>query len=100
MKRTTMGQRTAVVVGINYDKFPKGINAQQRQRAGLQPLHYAEADATEMAATLEQAGYKVVALTGAAATRVAILAALEEQRSAAGPDGVLLFHFSGHGDAG
>ncbi len=94
-----MGQRTAVVVGINYDKFPRGINAKQRQRAGLQRLSYAEDDAAEMAEALRQAGYDVQVLLGPAATRAAILDTITKQRIVAGRDGLLLFHFSGHGDA-
>src|SRR4051812_18631613 len=93
-----MSKRAAVVVGINYDKFPRGISAKQRQRAGLQPLRYAEADATELAEVLCQAGYEVEKVLGSAATREAILAAIAKQCAVAGSDGLLLFHFSGHGD--
>src|SRR5690242_11967592 len=97
-ERMPMSQNTAVVVGINYDKFPRSINAKQ-QRTRLQALHYAEADATEMAEALRQAGYNVREVIGPAATRAAILDAITTQRTAAGRDGLLLFHFSGHGDA-
>jgi tetratricopeptide (TPR) repeat protein len=84
-----MAQNAAVIIGINYDVGGA--------RPGLPPLRYAEADARAVAAILEPAGYAVALLLGAAATREAIARAIPRQRRAAGADGLLLIHFSGHG---
>jgi hypothetical protein len=82
-----MSNRRAVVVGINYDPSYSG--------AGFLP--FAEDDAKEMTAVLEDAGYKVSPLLGATATRDAILRELQSAQHEAGRDGILVFTFSGHG---
>ncbi len=86
---------TALMVGINYDKYPGGVATSQSGALGK--LRYAEDDAREMASELEQAGYDVVTLLGEDASRRNILDALSGQRVAAGGDGLFLFHFAGHG---
>jgi hypothetical protein len=90
--------RAAVTIGINYDRFPPDVDRLVQTRAGLNRLQFAEADAEDLAQELESAGYAVVLLTGAAATRRAIIDAITRQRQAVAPDGLLLIHFSGHGD--
>src|SRR5690242_21378675 len=93
-----MAQRAAVVIGINYTDFPPGAQSDVSEKAGLNPLRYAEADAQDMADELKAAGYDVVLLTGPAATQRAIINTIVRQRKIAGSDGFLLIHFSGHGD--
>src|SRR5690349_20450323 len=93
-----MAQHTAVVIGINYTQFPQGLASAVTEKAGLNPLRFAEADAEEMAAELEAAKYKVAFLSGTAATHRAIVDTIVRQRRVAGPDGFLLIYFSGHGD--
>lgn len=92
-----MAERVAVVIGINYTHFPGGVPGEAATRAGLNALHFAEADAREMAATLQASGYDVAPLLGIAATRVAIIDALRRQSRAAGDTGLLLVYFAGHG---
>jgi tetratricopeptide (TPR) repeat protein len=89
-----MTGRAAVVVGINYETGAESGGT----RAGLTRLRFAEADAQAVAAELETAGYAVRVLLGAAATRSAIINAIVQQRRVAGADGLLILHFSGHGD--
>jgi uncharacterized membrane protein len=91
-------KRAAVTIGINYDRFPAEVDRGVQTRAGLNRLQFAEADAQDLAKELESAGYDVVRLTGPAATRRAIIDAILRQRQAVGADGLLLVHFSGHGD--
>jgi uncharacterized membrane protein len=93
-----MIHRVAVVIGINYTHFPEGTPSDTATRAGVNPLRFAEADAQEMTATLQTSGYDVLTLLGQGATRRAILDALREQSRKAGQDGLLLVHFSGHGE--
>src|SRR6187551_698308 len=93
-----MTGRTAVVIGINYDHFPSGTSDEVKTRAGLNALRYAEADAREMGTVLQQAGYNVALLAGAAATRRAIIETIRKQRQSIGADGLLVVHFAGHGD--
>jgi hypothetical protein len=92
-----MTERVAVVIGINYTHFPSGLPGETATRAGLNALRFAEADARDMAATLEASGYDVAPLLGIAATRVAIIDALRRQSRAAGDTGLLLVYFAGHG---
>jgi hypothetical protein len=92
-----MAERVAVVVGINYTHFPAGVPGEAVTRAGLNALRFAEADARDMAATLQASGYDVAPLLGIAATRVAIIDALRRQGRAAGDTGLLLVYFAGHG---
>jgi hypothetical protein len=92
-----MPDRVAAVIGINYTAFPPAVAAEAQTRAGMAPLRYAEADADAMEALLRAAGYAVETLRGAAATRPAILNLLRRQAQAAGPDGLLLVYFAGHG---
>ncbi|HKP54977.1 MAG TPA: tetratricopeptide repeat protein [Chloroflexia bacterium] len=87
----------AVVIGINYRNFPATMDKEVQSRARLNALDYAEADAEEMAALLEADGYNVVKLVGLAATRAAIINAFRAQSRNAGPEGLLLVHYSGHG---
>lgn len=94
-----MSANRAVVIGINYTKFPASVSAAVSSRAGLNPLRYAEADAHDMASVLEESGYIVESLTGPMATREAIIATLRKQKLAAiESDGFLLVYFAGHGD--
>src|SRR5215207_8927901 len=94
-----MAERRAVVIGINYSNLPPGLPEEAAGRAGLNPLRFAEADAQDMAAVLTDQGYQVVALVGAAATRQAIIRAIETQgRLAAEQNDLLLVYFAGHGD--
>jgi tetratricopeptide (TPR) repeat protein len=97
-RETAMPNRAAVVIGINYDSLPPGVHPDATKSAGINRLHYAEADARAVAALLTDAGYDVKLLTGAAATQRAIVNTIVQQRRAAGPEGFLLIHFSGHGD--
>ncbi len=92
-----MAERVAVVIGINYTHFPAGVPGEAATRAGLNALRFAEADAHDMAATLQASGYDVVPLLGSDATRVAIIDALRRQSRAAGDTGLLLVYFAGHG---
>lgn len=92
-----MPGRYAVVIGINYRNFPATMDQEVQSRAGINALNYAEADAEEMAEQLNADGYDVVKLVGPAATRVAIINALRTQSRNAGPEGLLLVHYSGHG---
>src|SRR4051812_16458616 len=93
-----MAQRVAVVIGINYSDFSPSTPAAVQERAGRNPLRYAEADATDLAAALHAAGYEVAALIGQAATRAAIIRTIEQQGDRVDPDGVFVVHFAGHGD--
>src|SRR4051812_26003443 len=93
-----MPGRAAVVIGINYDKFPANTSAEVQTRSGLNALRYAEADAQAMGTVLQQAGYDVTLLAGSAATRRVIIETIRKQRQAVGPDGLLVVHFAGHGD--
>jgi hypothetical protein len=92
-----MPNRAAVVIGINYTP-PPGDLAAPPPGARPTPLRYAEDDAKAIAELLDAGGYSVKLLIGAEATREAIVKALREQRSLAGTEGLLLIHFSGHGD--
>ncbi len=89
-----MAGRAAVVIGINYETQIEGSGS----RAGLTRLRYAEADARDVAAELTAAGYDVRLLLGAQATQRAIINAIVQQRRVAGADGLLVLHYSGHGD--
>src|SRR5689334_9592310 len=89
-----MPGRAAVVIGINYEQ-QAGTGG---TRAALARLRFAETDARDMAAELTAAGYAVRLLLGAEATERAIRSAIAAQRRVAGADGLLLVHFSGHGD--
>jgi Flp pilus assembly protein TadD len=89
-----MAGRAAVVIGINYETQAGGGST----RAGLTRLRFAEADARDVAAELTVEGYDVRLLLGAQATERTIRSALTAQRKLAGADGLLLVHFSGHGD--
>ncbi len=90
-----MASRAAVVIGINYEPDPY---ARGQVRVMQPALRFAEADARAMAAELEQAGYKVALLCGAAATDGAIRSALVAQRRIAGAEGHILFYFAGYYD--
>lgn len=92
-----MPKYTALIVGTNYDKFPAGISGDEQARAGLYLLRYAEADAQDMAAELENAGCRVVVLLGQEATRDAVLSTLRQLRDEVGAGGPFVFYFSGHG---
>jgi hypothetical protein len=92
-----MSGRYAVVIGINYRNFPATMDQEVQSRAAINALNYAEADAEEMAEQLSADGYDVVKLVGTAATRAAIINALRTQSRNAGPEGLLLVHYSGHG---
>ncbi|HUS13592.1 MAG TPA: caspase family protein [Chloroflexia bacterium] len=93
-----MPNRAAVIIGINYTQFPPGTASDTQTRAGMNALRYAEQDALDMANTLRQSGYAVTSLTGLGATRRAIIDALQKQAREVDPEGVLVVHFSGHGD--
>src|SRR5207248_4741228 len=54
-------------------------------------------DERDVAAAQQESGYDVVTLLGVEATRDAILDALYTQREKVGEEGLLLVHFSGHG---
>jgi tetratricopeptide (TPR) repeat protein len=92
-----MSGRYAVVIGINYRNFPATMDQEAQSHAGINALNYAEADADEMAKLLEADGYDVVKLVDLDATRTGIISALREQNRKAGPEGLLLVHYSGHG---
>ena len=93
-----MPNRAAVVIGINYDTLPPGVHPDATKSAGINRLHYAEADAARRGGAADRCHYDVKLLTGAAATQRAIVNTIVQQRRAAGPEGFLLIHFSGHGD--
>jgi hypothetical protein len=83
------GQRVlAVAVGISdYER--------------MSDLSYTDDDATELLASLRRAGMlhpQSVALTNAEATAANVQAALRRAASIAGPDDVVMFFYSGHGD--
>lgn len=92
-----MPGRYAVVIGINYRNFPATMDQEVQSRAGINALNYAEADAEEMAKMLEADGYDVVKLVGADASRNNIIDALRDQSRKAGPEGLMVVHYSGHG---
>jgi hypothetical protein len=92
-----MADHVAVCIGINYDHFPSGTPGAAAVRAGANALRFAEADARDVAAALQESGYEVITLLGVAATRDAILDALYTQREKVRDDGLLLVYFSGHG---
>jgi hypothetical protein len=92
-----MAMRTAVVIGIHYTQFPPGVPSDTITRAGMAALWYAEADAQDLATTLAASGYDVIHLLGRQATRGAITAALRKQTVLAGGEGLVVDHFSGHG---
>ncbi|HKI33374.1 MAG TPA: caspase family protein [Gemmataceae bacterium] len=83
------GKKVALVVGIN--KYHHADLNQPR------PLEFAEADAEDLAALLQTAGYQVTVLQGDKATRKAISEALEKLRAVPGSDGVFLVALAGHG---
>src|SRR4051812_13825066 len=94
-----MAIRSGVVIGINYDNAPPGLSADVGKRAGMNPLQYAEADARDMAAELQSAGFEVVPLLGANATRRNIIKAIEDaSRRTTGNRDLLVVYFAGHGD--
>jgi hypothetical protein len=67
----------------------------------MSDLENTDKDATELLASLRQAGLlhpASVALTNAQATAGAVKSALRRAAQAAGPDDVVLFFYSGHGD--
>jgi hypothetical protein len=83
------GQRVlAVAVGISdYER--------------MSDLNYTDDDATELLASLRRAGMlhpQSVSLTNAQATAANVQAALRRAASIAGPDDVVMFFYSGHGD--
>jgi uncharacterized caspase-like protein len=86
---TPKGKKYALLVGVN--KYQRHDMNRPRQ------LEYAEADVTEMAKLLRAGGYKVELLTGKAATRAAIVKALENIKSEGDADGVVLVGLAGHG---
>src|SRR4051794_24224195 len=92
-----MAARAAVLIGINYTSGPPSVSATATTSPRTQPVPGAEADAQAVAARLQGAGYATRTLLGSAATRQAILDALEEARGEAGPDGLLVGYFAGHG---
>ena len=67
----------------------------------MSDLDNTDKDATELLASLRQAGLlhpASVALTNSEATSSAVKSALRRAAQAAGPDDVVLFFYSGHGD--
>jgi tetratricopeptide (TPR) repeat protein len=88
----------AVVIGINYDKFPRSLLRNIQERARLGALRYAEADARDIAVCLEEANYSLITLLGAKATRRAIIDAIARQRRLIESDERLVIYFAGHGD--
>lgn len=62
-----------------------------------EPLRYAEADVTALAALLRESGYEVELLTGPRATRQAITAAVAKLEAKGNADGVALVALAGHG---
>src|SRR5689334_470105 len=96
-----MPGRFAVVIGINYqnESLAPSLAPEVAERAGLNPLQYAEADAIDVAAVLRNEGYAVETLIGAAATRRAIIDIIEQQSDAGrNPGDLLVVYFSGHGN--
>jgi uncharacterized caspase-like protein len=87
--------RLALVVGVDTYQH------QQTARSFLQPLQYAENDASAMAEHLTQLGFKVICLKGTQATAAKVQAAfgwLQGTTSAdPHPNSCFVFHFSGHG---
>ncbi|MDQ6747075.1 MAG: caspase family protein, partial [Candidatus Dormibacteraeota bacterium] len=77
--------KVALCVGINYVDAAPAIPA----------LRFAEPDAREMASLLQERGFQVTTLLGAAATRRAILQSL--QALAQQPANLCILYFSGHG---
>src|SRR6476661_3550628 len=92
-----MPDHLAVIIGINYDRLPPNPAGESTTRAAVNPLRFAEADAQDMTAAVQASGYDVVSLIGPAATRGAIIHAIRQQALKTGQDGLLLVHFSGHG---
>lgn len=73
-----------------------GINQYRSQ--GIPALKWAEKDAEDVATLFEERyGYQVTKIIGAAATKAAILAKLQEYQDRLGPDDALLLFFAGHG---
>lgn len=67
----------------------------------LSDLPHTDGDATELLASLRRAGLlhpQSVALTNAQATVANVRSALRRAAAAAGPDDVVMFFYSGHGD--
>ena len=67
----------------------------------MSDLDNTDEDATQLLGSLRQAGLlhpASIALTNAEATKSAVTAALRRAQQAAGPDDVVMFFFSGHGD--
>jgi hypothetical protein len=81
------GRRYAIVVGIS--EYPGSVN----------DLQYAAKDALDMVGVLKDTyGFdSITTLTDKAATRSAILTAIDTVRLRAGPDDEVAFFFSGHG---
>lgn len=67
----------------------------------ISDLPHTDGDATELLASLRQAGLlhpQSIALTNAQATTQAVRSALQRAARAAGPNDLVMFFFSGHGD--
>jgi tetratricopeptide (TPR) repeat protein len=84
-------KRRAVVIGINYDKYPEGASA------GINPLRYAEDDARAVAKLLEEADYSVSLLIGRDATQRNILSAVLGGTKDVATEGLFVLSYAGHG---
>jgi hypothetical protein len=97
------GAATGILGSLCADNTPKyavlvGVNDYPGLRNDLE---YAVADAEAMAGVLPATyGFHVTCLTDARATSTNILAAIATAGELAGPDGEVLFSFSGHGMSG
>lgn len=92
--------RHALVIGTNYGTVSASAPGSRMERAGLEPLLYAEADALELVEKFEDDGYLVESLIGARATRANIVPLLESYRDTTASDQLLIVYFSGHGVIG
>ncbi|MEO0601141.1 MAG: caspase family protein, partial [Myxococcota bacterium] len=82
-------RRVALLVGVGYDPA-----------SGWSDLEGPPHDVTAMAAALGRWGFRddeVRQLVGAEATREAIVAGIRDHLGSAGPDDVVVFYYSGHG---
>lgn len=82
-------KKYALLVGVN-----KYEHAEMNQP---DPLAYAEADVTDLAALLRESGYEVDLLTGKNATRKAVGTKVEALKEKGNAEGVVIVGLAGHG---
>src|ERR1041385_2116044 len=87
LAQPTPPQRWAVLVGINQYLSP----------LEMPELSYAENDVDGLNGVLLRDGYQVIALKGATATRLNIIAALQNVATRIKPQDTFLLYLAGHG---